>query len=119
MREATELIREHLARLVLECIRIHRIEMEVAFAGELAELGRICRLIPRDVQRNSRRRPNKFEDGVAILDFFEDIARFAGHRKTGETRSPCANAPGWNGNFECSRQSSEIVDIDVPSMQLL
>src|SRR5262245_51215590 len=119
MREATEFVREHLAWLVLECIGIHRIEMELAFAGELAKLARICRLIPGDVQRNSRRRPHKFEDGGTVLDFFEDIARFAGHRKTGEARSSCANAPGWNGDFECLRQSSEIVDIDVPAMQLL
>src|SRR5262245_66416139 len=108
MREATEFVREHLAWLVLECIGIHRIEMELAFAGELVKLARICRLIPRDVQRNSRRRPHMFEVGGAVLDLFEDVARFAGHLDTGETCSSCANATGWNGELAFWRQRSEV-----------
>src|SRR5262245_45913358 len=47
MSETTEVVRQFLTTLVLKRIRIHRIEVESALAGESSQLGRVFRLVQR------------------------------------------------------------------------
>ena len=92
--------------------------METAFPREPAQRGRITGLIPRNMQRNSRRASNKLEDRGTVLEFLVNVPRFTGHRKTGETRSAGSDTPGRNGDAQRLRLRRQVFNIDVLAMQL-
>src|SRR5262249_60922994 len=92
--------------------------MESSFARKSAQTGRILRLVPRDVQRDGRRRANQFENRGAILEFFVDIARLSRDGKTSETRPTGSDTPRRNGDAQRLRLSGEIFDVDIFPMQL-
>ena len=62
MGQAAELVRVLLAGLVLERVRVHRVEAEAALLGEPAQLRGALGLVPGNVQRHGRRRADQLED---------------------------------------------------------
>src|SRR5262245_18041637 len=119
MSQAAKLVRENLSRLVLKGVRVHRVEVEVVLARESAKLRSIFRLVPRNVQRHGRRRPDEFENSGAILQLFVNVPRFAGLWEASETCSTGSDAPRRNSDAKLLSPRGQIIDIDVVAPKLL
>ncbi len=72
------------------------------------------RLVPRDMQRNGRRRSGQLMNDGAVVQLVEDAARLAGAGKAGEARATRADAPGGNSHEELLRPLSSSASISTP-----
>jgi hypothetical protein len=52
------------------------------------------------MERDRRRRPDERVNRRAIVEFVEDIPRFAQTREARETGAPCSRSPGGNRDAE-------------------
>src|SRR6266705_843629 len=117
MSETPELVRELLARLILKGVRVHRIEVQPARTRKLAEIARVIRLVPWNVQGHCGSRAHELEDRAAVFELLVDIARLA---RTGEPvkASPArSNSPRRNCYAEGLRSGHQLLDVDLPAPQ--
>src|SRR5712691_9318906 len=117
MREAAELVRELLARLILKRVRVHRIEVQPARACKLAEIARVIGLVPWNVQGHRRSRAHELEDGPAVFELLVDIARLARTREPGKASPARSNSPRRNCYAEGLRSGHQLLDVDLPAPQ--
>jgi hypothetical protein len=82
-----------LAGLVLEGVRIDRIEAEPETGGFLAQGGVVAHLVPGEVRRDARGLAAELVDHRAVFQLFVHIGRLAGDRELGEARTPAPCAP--------------------------
>ena len=112
MRQAAVLVREWLTGLVLKGVRVHRIDVQSASPRERPELGRAVGLVPRNVQRDARRRSHQSEERGAVVDLLEYGARLAWPREPREPGAAGADAPGRHRHSERQRPIQKAVDVD-------
>ncbi len=118
VRQAAELVRQLLPGLVLEGVRVHRIDEEAARRGIRLELGRAVGLVPRDVERDPRRHPHEAQDRLAVVELLEDVARLARAREAREARAAGAEAPRGHGHAERHRALGDALDVDAAALEL-
>ena len=116
--EAPELVREELARLVLERVGVHRVDEQPARLCERLELRRAVRLVPGDVQRDAGGRSHELQDDLAVLELLEDVARLAGRGEAREPRAARPHAPGRHGHAEAHRAAGERLDVEAAAGEL-
>ena len=108
-----EFIGKRLIGLILKRIGIDRINRESIGLQLAFQRRRIFRNIPGNMQRNGVRGVIELVQQTNIFYFFLQAARFAAARKTPETRTACAQRPGWNGNLEGLYFFDHILHIDA------
>ena len=118
MAKRAELVGELLVPGVGEGVGVHRVEAEAEARGGLLQPLRIG-LVPRNVQRDGRRRARQLLDDGAILDLVEDVARLAGAGKAREARAAGADAPGRDGDMEGRDLVADRIDRDAAAVELL
>src|SRR5262249_16036279 len=111
--EAPELVRVPLALLVLERVRVHGVEEEAAGLGEGAQLARIVRLVPGNVEGDSGGGPRELEDDRAVLDLLEDVAGLARAGEPREPRAPRAHSPRRHRHAEGRGFRDERLDVEA------
>jgi hypothetical protein len=116
--QAAELVGQLLRGLILEGVGVHGIEEEPAAVRERLQLGRVVRLVPRDVQRDSRGHPHELLHGLAILDLLEDAPRLPGTRETGEARPSRSHAPRGDRHSEGHGPLDQPFDVDPAAREL-
>src|SRR5947208_11373113 len=91
--ERPELVGEALPRLVLEGVRVDRVEADAKRRSLLAHCSRIARLVPRDVKRDARRGASEPVDHGGVLELLRKGARLARPREAAEARAAGAERP--------------------------
>jgi hypothetical protein len=117
--QAAEFVRQRLARLVLEGVRIDAIEAQPEAGRMLAQFAVIGGLVPREVRRHRRRGACQLMHHAAIGDLVEHIARLADAGETGKTRTARTYAPAGERHGERSRLRLDHIDIQLAAGQLL
>ena len=108
-----------LVRLVLEGVRVHRVEPEPSLRGVRRELLRVVGAIPRDVQRHRRRHPHQILDRRAVVDLLEDVPRFAESGEAPEARPPGAHPPRRHRDGEGAGRVDDRLHVDAAAQQLI
>ena len=98
--ERAELVGERLAGRVGEGVRVHRVEAEPELLAPSAFSAARVGLVPRDVQRDRRRRAGQPLDDGAVVELVEDVARLARPGEAREAGAAGADAPGGHGDAE-------------------
>ena len=104
--------------MILERVRVHRLDEQAPRLGEHAQDRDTLGTVPRDVQRDSRRRANELEHDLTVFELFEHIPRFARSRKACEPRASSADAPRRDRHAERDRPLGERFDVDVATREL-
>ena len=99
VRERPKFIGMLLAKLILKRVGIHGIKTKAIFGSFGFQRFRVC-LVPRYMQRDSRRCGSQLVNNSAIIKLIEYVAWFAAPRKTRKPCAACANTPRRNGNAE-------------------
>ena len=118
MGERAELVRQRLARLVLEGVGVDGVERETVALRRLAQLGVVLDLVPREMRRDGRREAGQRVDHAAIGELVEDVARLAGTGKAGEARAARADAPARHGDGEGHRVLDQRLGVEPAPRQL-
>src|SRR5262249_54169995 len=101
-----------LTGLILERIRVHRIDEQASGLGERLQLRGALRPVPGNVERDARSDTNQAVDDVAVLKLLEDVARLARSRKQRKTGPPRGHAPRGNSNLEAPGTLGHILDVN-------
>ena len=106
--QAAELVGQRLARLILERVRVHRLDRQPELQQPRADAGGVARaararLVPRDVQRDARRDPDQRLDDAAVVQLLEQRPRLARTGEAREARAAGADAPRRDGDAEGRR----------------
>ena len=119
MRQAAEFVRQRLAGLVLERVRVHRVEVKPALGARTRAAPQVVGLVPRDMERDRRRRAHELEDRRAVVELFEDVARLACPGKSRETRAAGADAPRRHGDLKRRAPASVRSSMSTPRRRSL
>ena len=90
--------------LILEGVRVHRVEAEPERGAAFPQRLHVVGAIPGQVQRHRRRGARQAVDDGAVFELLEDVARLARAREAREARAARAHAPRGNGDFEAARR---------------
>ena len=112
MAERAVAVAQPLVRLVLEGVRVHRVEAQPQRVGLRLQFGRVG-LVPGDVERDLRRRPGQPVDDGTVFKLVEDVARLARAGEAREAGAAGAGAPGRDGDAEAGGAVGQGLDIDA------
>ncbi len=118
VREAAVLVRVRLARLILERVGVHRVEVQAARARELDERVRVFGPVPGDVERDAGGRADELVDGRAVFELLEDAARLAHAGEAREARPARPHAPRRHRHAERLRLRRQLLDVAPAAAQL-
>ena len=104
-------------RVVLERVRVHRVEAEPERLGVLAQGRDVVRLVPRHVQAD---RPVRTGEGVQRRDVVElllDRPRLAAAGKAAEAGAAGAERPGGSGDAEAPHLLDHALGVDALELE--
>lgn len=116
--EAAVAIADRLLGLVLEGVRIDRVEAESERGRFLAQRGVVTDLVPREMGRDPRGSARELVDDCAVGELLVDVGWLARDREFGETRAPASRAPGRDGDGKGADLGLDRVDVDSAPRQL-
>src|SRR4029434_1258166 len=111
-------VRECLAWLILEGIRVHRLDVQSTRTRECTDLRRAVGLIPRDVQGDAWRRSHQSEQRGAVVDLLEKRARLARTWEPRASSAARAHGPGRRSDAERADTLDQMLDVDVAAREL-
>ena len=85
----------------------------------LAQGGDVARLVPRDVQGDSRRRTGEAVHHGRVVELLLERARLASAGKAPEARAPGAEAPRRHCDLEATHRVDGCIDAHTAAVQLL
>lgn len=107
-----------LLRRVREGVGVHRVEAETKGGTPFLQLLEVGNLVPRNMQRDRRRRARQFLNDGAVLQLVIDIARLAIAGEAGEARAAGADTPGGHGDRIGRDLGLHRIDIDAAAGKL-
>nr|GEU28680.1 hypothetical protein [Tanacetum cinerariifolium] len=116
-RQAAVFVAVLLARLILEGVGVDGVEIQAVGLRLLAQGLRIRHLIPREVQRHTRRGARELMDHAAVVQLFEHVARLSAAGKTRKARAARAGAPAGQRDRELLRLRGQRLDVDAAARQ--
>ncbi len=118
VREAAVFVRERLSRLILEGVRVHRVEPESERGAVFPEPLVVVGAIPGQVQRHRRSCGGQLVNDRAVLELFEYVSRLAQAREPAEACAAGAHTPGRNRHLEIGHRTRDVIDPDAAALEL-
>ncbi len=111
--EAAELVGQSSAagggRVVLEGVRVHRVEADAARGRVLLERGRVVRKVPRHVQRDRAVGGGERVEHGDVVDLLRGRAGLAPDGEAAEAGASGADGPGGRGHGEPSQRGHDLL----------
>ena len=106
-------------RVVLERVRVHRIEPDAEVVGVLAQRRRVVGIVPRDVQADRSVGAGDGVQGGDVVELLDGVPRLAAAREAAESGASGADRPRRGGDAEALHLGDDRLDVDVPASETL
>ncbi len=118
VREAAVLVRQRLARLILEGVRVHRVEPESERGAVFPQRLVVVGAIPGNVQRHCRRGAGQLVNDAQSSSFSNTLRGSPRPGKPAEACAAGADAPGRNRHLEIGDRARDVIDLDAAALEL-
>jgi hypothetical protein len=118
VREAAELVRQRLPLVILEGVRVRRVDVQAARRGIPPQFGRRVGSVPRNVQRDGRRHADEAVDDGAVVDLLVDRLRLATAGKAPEAGAAGRERPRRQRDAERHGGPRDRLDVDAAPSEL-
>jgi hypothetical protein len=105
--------------VVLERVRVHRVEADAELVGIGAQRRRVVGIVPGDVQAHRSVCPGHGVERGDVVELLDRVARLAAGRETAEASPPGADRPRRRGDVEALHLGDDRLDVDVPAGEVL
>ena len=106
-------------RVVLERVRVHRVEPDAELVGVLAQRRRVVGVVPRHVQADRSVGPGHGVEGGDVVELLDGVAWLTAAGETAEPRAAGAHGPRRGGDAEALHLGDDRFDVDLPARQML